>query len=197
MSISNRYYQIDGKNILDNNGNPIEYNYEYSIVCSLHSLNITKFPDDRHFYLQYVTFIDLSNNKIEELPNDIGKLKKLTHLDLSNNKLSKIQTECLKDIPNLISLDMSNNQITVIPKEIKYLHKLIILDLSNNQIKEIPKEIKYLYKLENFDISNNQIKEISNKIMKYLNLIKIVDYYQTEEFYEIDDNSSCNSSIDF
>ncbi|EMS87158.1 leucine rich repeat protein [Leptospira noguchii str. Cascata] len=38
-------------------------------------------------------------------------------------------------------LDLSDNQLTTLPKEIGYLKKLWLLNLSRNQLKTLPKEI--------------------------------------------------------
>lgn len=81
---------------------------------------------------------------------DIENFKDLDSLDLSNNKLKEIPT-FIMDLTNLKTLDLSNNQLTEVPaflfKKMPYLGSL---NLSNNQlsaenIDEIKKARPYIY----------------------------------------------------
>jgi hypothetical protein len=74
--------------------------------------------------------------------------------------LTSIPPELIKYCPNLMGLDLSNNQIKKIPEELKFLTKLRGLNLSSNQIKEIPEAIEFLTELTSLNLSNNPIKEI-------------------------------------
>jgi Leucine-rich repeat (LRR) protein len=73
------------------------------------------------------------------------------------------------------SLDFGGNQITNIPKEIKFLTQLIEIFLYHNQIIKIPTEIQYLRILYYLHLVNNRIKEIPIEIINLRNLTKF--YY--------------------
>ena len=51
-------------------------------------------------------------------------------------------------------------QLTKIPDEVFSNKELIKLNLSQNKIKDVPKEIGDLTRLETVDISNNKIRQV-------------------------------------
>ena len=67
-------------------------------------------------------------------------------------------------------LDIYNNQINKIPKEIEHFIILRALDLSKNQIKKVPKKIGKLINLQELYLSDNQIKKVSKEIAQLINL---------------------------
>ena len=88
--------------------------------------------------------------------------------DKTYNLLFKRQQYTTKIIKNCSNL-------TIIPKEIKYIRNLEFLNIFNNQIREIPEIIGQLTNLRWLYLSNNKIREIPNTIgeltnLKYLNL---------------------------
>lgn len=104
-----------------------------------------------------------------ELPNSIGRLKKLKLLSI---------TECsLKSIPDSIghcemleTIKLNTNKITNIPKSIGNLKQLVTLDLWNNRIELIPYEIGSAEKLTNLRIHANRIVEMPKDIVQLKNL---------------------------
>ena len=85
------------------------------------------------------------------------------HLNLSNQKLKKIPKEVF-EFPNLRTLDLSNNKITEIPKEIGQLTKLEELNLTKNKIDELPKEIGNLSRLLVLKFRNNGLFTLPKEI---------------------------------
>jgi internalin A len=90
-------------------------------------------------------------------------------LDLSNQNLTEIPREIFQ-LQNLRSLDLYNNQIVKIPDEITQLQNLRLLYLSSNQIVEIPDAITQLQNLTELYLSRNQIVEIPDAITQLQNL---------------------------
>jgi len=119
--------------------------------------------------------LDLSSNRLTEIPKEIAKLTNLTHLDLSSSQLKEIPKEIAK-LTNLTSLDLSYNKLTEIPKEIAKLTNLTSLDLNSNQLTKIPKEIAKLTNLTDLDLRNNKLKEIPKEIAKNIQLDKEIMY---------------------
>ena len=76
--------------------------------------------------------LDLYNNKLEELPESIGKLSTLKELDLYRNKLKNLPKSFGK-LENLKRLTILENDITELPESIKKLKKLISLDFYQTQ----------------------------------------------------------------
>ena len=69
-------------------------------------------------------------------------------------------------LANLVSLDMSHNQLEEVPKEMGDLRNLVHLNLSNNELQAIPSVIFLLAKLETLDVSDNKIKAIQADIAR-------------------------------
>lgn len=74
---------------------------------------------------------------------------------------------------NISKLDLSDKNLTSIPKEVFGLKNLRKLNLSGNKLKNIPKEIERLELLENLDISNNHISNFYAKICQLRKLKKL------------------------
>ena len=111
------------------------------------------------------------DNLQEWIKNDCDKIigEQIIDLDISDNDLRKIPKEIFK-LTQLETFNCNGNQIKKIPKEIKHLIKLERFECSGNQIKNIPKEIKHLIKLEDFECIGNQIKKIPKKLCNLINL---------------------------
>ena len=98
--------------------------------------------------------------------------EKLTELLLSNNKLTNLPNE-IGNLINLKNLTLYNNELTSIPNEIGNLTNLTVLVLSNNKLKALPNEIGNLTKLTNFFSSHNQLKSLPNEFSKLVNLNQV------------------------
>lgn len=81
-------------------------------------------------------------------------------------------------LPKLRKLDLSNNHITAIPKDIKYLTNLRELWLSYNPITIFPQEIVTLKKLEVIDIRHTLIENLPTELVDLIYLIEF-DWRET------------------
>jgi len=142
------------------------------------------------------TKLDLSHEKITELPPEIGKLHKLTELDLDNNQLTALPPEIanlhkltvlilynnqltalppeIGNLHNLTELYLYNNQLSALSPEIGNLHNLTLLYLDNNQLSALPPEIANLHKITNLYLENNQIQSLPPSFTNFRNL-KVLD----------------------
>jgi len=73
----------------------------------------------------------------------------------------------------LTSLDLSNNDITELPKDIGLLNKLIEVNLSMNNLKEIPKEFSLLTNLKKLDVSFNNLDKVPTTIFQLSKLTSL------------------------
>jgi len=64
-----------------------------------------------------IIILELSSNKLTEIPNSIGILQQLQYLDLSSNQLTKIP-ESIGNLPQLQNLYLYGNKLTEIPDSI-------------------------------------------------------------------------------
>ena len=64
-------------------------------------------------------------------------------VDLSHNKLTELPDAAIK-VPKLKKLDVSSNQISVLPDTIHNVFTLTWLSLADNQLEDVPREIGFL-----------------------------------------------------
>lgn len=80
----------------------------------------------------------------------------------------------MKDIerlnPRITKLDISNKNLTEIPRSVFSFKRLRVLKVSGNKLKRVPLEITVLKNLERLDLSNNQISVLHASIGKLRNL---------------------------
>ena len=116
-----------------------------------------------------ITILNLSGIGLEELPSNISSLNKLTHLDISSNSLGNELIE-LKNLPNLKSLYISNNEIinrSLFPEIEKNIISLLpelpnlkILVLQENDISNLDNISNKFPNLELLDLSNNNLTKL-------------------------------------
>ena len=80
--------------------------------------------------------LDLSHNKLDELPKAIGSLLSLTHLFLNDNYLSSLQPEIIRPLVNLQELDLRNNELNDFSLDITKLSCLRRLSVQGNPLND-------------------------------------------------------------
>lgn len=93
-----------------------------------------------------------------------GDLKGIKQLSLAEN-LDEFPMEILTLADSLEILDLSNNRLMSLPKEIAQLHKLKIIFASNNCFSELPESIGNCENLEMVGFKSNQIKSVSESAL--------------------------------
>ncbi|XP_076648197.1 leucine-rich repeat 47 [Halictus rubicundus] len=143
--------------------------------------------------LQSLRILNLSNNQISSLPKELGLLQHLQELNLSQNRLDKAVKWVWLDQPaiknNLKLLDISNNMLTIIPKEIGKLHAIVNFKVSKNVLTHLPQSLGSLPNLKYLDVSKNNLKYLPGS-MRNLRLI-LLDVCENEF-----DGESMDSVID-
>ncbi|KAK6645330.1 hypothetical protein RUM43_001606 [Polyplax serrata] len=161
-----------------------------SILLYQNVMNVVPSVIGRFTKLRY---LDLSSNRLSELPAEIGRcplttliaknnrlsdkslpatfpdLVHLKELNLSGNEFSIFPTEvlCMKSITNLF---MGGNNMTKIPKEISNLESLKVLSLGGNKLTEVPCTLGQLKKLTALILSDNELVSLPREIAKLRNL---------------------------
>jgi len=114
-------------------------------------------------------YLDLSNCGIDSISPKIKKLKNLKFLNLCYNELTEIPSE-IGNLTSLTILGLVQNQLTELPNEIGNLSSLISLGLGSNQLSQIPKELEKLTNLKDLDLSYNKFTQYPNQLEKLTNL---------------------------
>jgi len=118
--------------------------------------------------------LDLSKQKLTQLPIEILSFKNLTILNLSKNKLTKLPSNFYQ-LKQLTHLDLSKNKFTIFPISLCSTVSLIDLKIGRNDITLLPKCIGQLTNLEHLDIWDNQISALPDTFSKLIKL-KTLDY---------------------
>jgi Leucine-rich repeat (LRR) protein len=113
--------------------------------------------------------LDLSNNKLESLPDDFGELASLVDLNLSHNRLRWLP-ESIGELPEIQRANLSRNQLVQIPDEIGRLSGLIDLDISWNDLTYMPEATGGWVALESLHICNNHLANLPSSCGKWTSL---------------------------
>ena len=112
--------------------------------------------------------LDLSKNKLDTFPAELGTLTQLRVLILSKNEINYI-TETLGNLTNLVVLKASNNFLWEIDKSLGQLAQLEVLDIWANRLIDLPGTMDELYNLRYLDMRVNPVKrEMQEEIQDYV-----------------------------
>ncbi|XP_069702522.1 leucine-rich repeat protein 1-like isoform X1 [Periplaneta americana] len=128
--------------------------------------------DNKILRLQNLKLLDLSHNELTHLPEELGSLPSLECLHLSHNKLSETPIHDTKW--NWISsynltrslqvLDLSNNELCLLPKQISKLKKLSILKIERNKLTELPPGLGNLTHLRTLGAGYNNLRYLPGSV---------------------------------
>ena len=114
--------------------------------------------------------------------------EKVYRLDLSNQDLNTLDRDITK-LTNLQELNISGNLFQELPSEIYQLSRLQILNADNNQIYKISEMVVILQNLEELYLIGNPILEVSYQIQNLPRLRKLeLSQNLTFELYQSDNN---------
>lgn len=129
-----------------------------------------KIVDDYVTYqmIQTTTSFPLSTKSISDITG-IGVFNKLEYINLSINDITYIPSE-IKNITNLKYLYLDNNKLTTLPSDFSALTKLDTLLLDNNLLTSVPTAILDVTSLKILRLGFNQISVIPEGIGNLTNL---------------------------
>uniref|UniRef100_A0A1A9UUN7 Disease resistance R13L4/SHOC-2-like LRR domain-containing protein n=1 Tax=Glossina austeni TaxID=7395 RepID=A0A1A9UUN7_GLOAU len=121
------------------------------------------FPPQLKGYPNVLKTLDLSQNRFERIPEEIGRLTLLKHLNMSGNQIVELP-QVLGELMKLEVMLMNDNMIAKIPDSLSNCTNLKTVNLSHNQIGEFPIMLCGLKHLDILDLSRNKITSIPNEI---------------------------------
>lgn len=111
--------------------------------------------------LQELTSLDLSQNEIQQIPENwaVSKLRRLLHLYLQHNNISELNSETLAGLNSLKTLNLSYNHLETLPDGLFYgSRELREIHLQNNELFQLPRSLFHrLEQLLILDLSRNQL----------------------------------------
>jgi Leucine-rich repeat (LRR) protein len=113
--------------------------------------------------------VNISDNRLNEVPDEIGALNSITSLDARNNNIQTLHNG-VGNLINLETLYLDSNKITDIPASIENLKNLKFLGLYDNELTSLPPQIGALSNLENLNIAINEIRELPQEILNLTSL---------------------------
>jgi Leucine-rich repeat (LRR) protein len=121
-------------------------------------------------YQDYVRFlqIEILKKKLRFRPN-VFALNALKTLNVSNRELDVLPKE-IGSLENLTELNLGNNYLNELPDEIGSLKNLVMLNLTDNHLSELPSTIKNLSKLKLLVIKDNDFTSIPVELYELKNL---------------------------
>ncbi|ELP87008.1 leucine-rich repeat containing protein, putative [Entamoeba invadens IP1] len=133
-----------------------------------HAKNLIEFPSEEvKKEIKNLVSIDISMNRIQELPSQVNSIPKLQKLRANDNMIKTLPNQI--NIPTLKTLDLSSNHLKKFSKSIK-LTSLTELNMSINQITKISDEFGTMQALRYIDMSINRILAIPKHMSKLSNL---------------------------
>ncbi len=127
--------------------------------------------------------LDLSHQKLKEVPEDVRKLKNLNALDLGRNKLKELPG-WMNELQYMQDFSGGKNKFTEIPNSVCQWKHLKRLDLHQNQIEGLPKCMGGLKELFSLDLWSNDLSDFPDEIsgmrsLRFLDL-RVIAFKQDE-----------------
>lgn len=119
--------------------------------------------------LEFLNELHLNKCNLAEFPDRIYNLSQsLSILDLSNNKITKVDPRLAIMFKHLKHLNLSCNEIRVIPLELVFIKSLLHFDISRNQIQKVPFTIGLMKSLKQLNLSHNRLDHFPESIIRPL-----------------------------
>lgn len=129
---------------------------------------LTEFPEEIMTLSDTLEVLDLSDNKLSELPDSFVQLKKLRILFFGSNSFTEFP-RILQELPELSMIGFKSNQLQTIPED-SFPPLLRWLILTDNKIEKIPKSIGACHLLQKCALAGNRIQELPSEMSNCLNL---------------------------
>lgn len=111
------------------------------------------------FQSKQIKELNLSGNKLINIPEQIGSLQTLERLYMSHCELINLPNT-IGDLINLQELNLGANNLTILPNSIGKLKSLKELNLSYNELSVVPESFRELKSIEIISFHSNPLIEL-------------------------------------
>ena len=129
--------------------------------------SLESFPEEIFTLCESLELLDLSGNKLEDLP-DLSRFKNLKIAFFSQNRFTKIP-DAFKECHNLFMLGLKSNIIKEFAEDILPL-SISWLILTDNRLTKLPDSIGKLTKMQKFPLAGNRLTSLPNSMKNMHNL---------------------------
>ncbi|KHJ86178.1 leucine Rich repeat-containing domain protein, partial [Oesophagostomum dentatum] len=138
-------------------------NARKSRILQLKGCGLKSMPPALNELYEVIRNLELSQNKIKELPLEIGCFTALKQLHLSENVLTHLPDE-IGSLKNLEILNLQSNKLSSLPDSIVGCTSLKTLNLSSNSFTRFPVPTCHLMSLETLNLAQNTIEELPDDV---------------------------------
>lgn len=129
---------------------------------------LTEFPLEILELADSLEILNLTNNRLQSLPEEFGRLHKLKIAFFSHNDFAELPT-VLSECPNLVMVGFKSNQIKTVaeqslPSGVRWLI------LTDNQIEQLPTSLGQLSRLQKLMLAGNQLRSLPESMVACQNL---------------------------
>jgi len=147
---------------------------QYSNITHLTlSENLLKFPLEILSLANTLEVLDLSNNRLSDLPVEFARLKKLKRLFLTNNEFEKVPA-ILANCPKLEMISFKSNKLHTLDENVLPIQTRWLI-LTDNKLSSLPNSIGELFRLQKLALAGNLLRKLPNTMenCKKLELIRL------------------------
>jgi hypothetical protein len=132
------------------------------------SADLTEFPRQVLELADSLEILDLSNNKLSQLPDDLDRLQKMRILFLSNNQFDAIP-EVLASCPKLEMISFKSSGLKQVGENVLPIDTRWLI-LTDNAISKLPDSMGKLHRLQKLALAGNQLTELPESMSACKNL---------------------------
>lgn len=110
-----------------------------------------------------------SDNFLDCVPEHLGKLKNLKVATFDRNRITSLPDE-LGQLVKLEKLSLTANLLVSLPETVGSLRNLVLLNVSNNKLESLPESIGSCFSLEELQANDNSIKELPASVCNLVHL---------------------------
>lgn len=138
-------------------------NARKSRILQLKSCGLKSLPQSLEELQEVIRNLELSQNKIKNLPPSIGHFSALKQLHLSDNFITALPDE-IGLLKNLETLNLQSNKLSTLPETIVGCSSLKALNISVNCFSYFPAAVCHMISLDTLNLSQNLITELPDEV---------------------------------